>query len=76
MFGTSGQNMVSQAELFHAAVPLSGLVITKLDGSAKAGAVLAVLKAVKVPVELVGFGEGVDDLRPFNREAFVAGLVG
>jgi fused signal recognition particle receptor len=73
---SSGQNMVSQARLFHAAVPLTGLVVTKLDGSAKAGAVLAVLEAVKVPVVLMGLGEGAEDLRPFEREAFVAGLVG
>lgn len=72
--GTAGQNMLSQARLFHDAVPLSGLVLTKLDGSAKAGALLAVVADVKVPVQLVGFGEKAEDLRPFEREAFVAGL--
>jgi fused signal recognition particle receptor len=71
---TAGQNMLSQARLFHEAVPLSGLVLTKLDGTAKAGALLAVASEVKVPVQLVGFGEKADDLREFEREAFVAGL--
>jgi fused signal recognition particle receptor len=72
--GTAGQNMLSQARLFHEAVPLTGLVLTKLDGSAKAGALLAVVAEIKVPVQLVGFGEKAEDLRPFEREAFVAGL--
>jgi fused signal recognition particle receptor len=73
--GTAGQNMVSQAKLFHQAVPLDGLVVTKLDGSSKAGAVLAVLEAVKVPVELVGLGEGAEDLREFQRDAFADALL-
>jgi fused signal recognition particle receptor len=74
--GTQGQNMLSQATLFNQAVPLTGLAITKLDGSAKAGAVLAVLEALKIPIELVGVGEGPDDLQPFNRHDFVRALVG
>jgi fused signal recognition particle receptor len=56
-------------------VPLDGLVITKLDGSSKAGAVLAVLEAVKVPVLLVGLGEGAQDLREFQRDAFADALL-
>jgi fused signal recognition particle receptor len=71
---TAGRNMLSQARLFHDAVPLSGLVLTKLDGTAKAGALLAVAAGIKVPVQLVGFGEKAEDLRHFEREAFVAGL--
>ena len=73
--GTSGQNMLSQARLFHEAVPLTGLVITKLDGTAKAGAVLAVAREIKVPIQLVGFGERAEDLRDFQREAFVSALL-
>ena len=74
--GTQGQNMLSQAKLFNEAVPLSGLVITKLDGTAKAGAVLAVLESLRVPVQLIGVGEGQDDLQEFKREDFVRALVG
>lgn len=73
--GTAGQNMVSQAKLFHAAVPLDGLVVTKLDGTAKAGALLSVLEALALPVQLVGLGEQAEDLRPFEREAFASALL-
>jgi fused signal recognition particle receptor len=73
--GTSGQNMLSQARIFHAAVPLSGLVVTKLDGTAKAGAVLAVAAETGVAVQLVGLGEGVHDLREFERAAFIDALL-
>jgi fused signal recognition particle receptor len=74
--GTQGQNMLSQAKLFNEAIPLTGLVITKLDGTAKAGAVLAVLQSLKVPIQLIGVGEGQDDLQEFNREDFVRAIVG
>lgn len=74
--GTQGQNMLSQAKLFNEAIPLSGLVITKLDGTAKAGAVLAVLQALRIPIQLVGVGEGQDDLQEFKREDFVRAIVG
>ena len=74
--GTQGQNMLSQARLFNEAIPLTGLVITKLDGTAKAGAVLAVLESLKIPIQLVGVGEGQDDLQEFKREDFVRALVG
>lgn len=73
--GTAGQNMVSQARLFHAAVPLDGLVITKLDGTAKAGALLQVQLELKVPVQLVGLGEAPEDLREYEREAFAHALL-
>jgi fused signal recognition particle receptor len=73
--GTSGQNMVSQARLFHEAVPLDGLVVTKLDGTAKAGALLQVQQEVKVPVQLLGLGEGPEDLREYEREAFARALL-
>ncbi len=74
--GTQGQNMLSQAKLFNDAVPLTGLVITKLDGTAKAGAVLAVLESMKIPIQLIGVGEGPEDLQEFKREDFVRALVG
>lgn len=73
--GTAGQNMLSQARLFHEAVPLTGLVVTKLDGSAKAGAIVPVLQALKVPVQLLGLGEKAEDLRNFERQAYVDGLI-
>jgi fused signal recognition particle receptor len=74
--GTQGQNMLSQAKLFNEAVPLSGIVVTKLDGTAKAGAVLAVLESLHIPVVLVGVGEGQDDLQDFKREDFIRAITG
>jgi fused signal recognition particle receptor len=73
--GTAGRNMISQARLFNEVIPLSGLVITKLDGTAKAGAVLAVIDELKIPVECVGVGEGADDLQPYDPAAFVQAMV-
>lgn len=73
---TSGQNAVAQAEHFAKAVPLSGLVITKLDGTAKGGVVIAVREACGVPVKFIGVGETAEDLQPFEPEAFVEGLFG
>jgi fused signal recognition particle receptor len=57
-----------------AATPITGIVLTKMDGSAKGGAILAVERELKVPIKLIGIGEGLADLRPFDPEAFVAGL--
>lgn len=73
--GTMGQNALSQARSFHEATPLDGLVVTKLDGTAKGGMVLAVASEMGLPVKFVGIGEGVDDLRPFDPDAFVDALV-
>lgn len=73
---TSGQNAVAQAEHFAKAVPLSGLVITKLDGTAKGGVVIAVREACGVPVKFIGVGETAEDLQPFDPKAFVEGLFG
>lgn len=73
---TSGQNAVAQAEHFAQAVPLSGLVITKLDGTAKGGVVIAVREACGVPVKFIGVGETAEDLQPFDPGAFVEGLFG
>lgn len=72
--GTTGLNMLAQAREFNAAVELSGLVVTKLDGSAKGGAVVGVVSELGVPVKFVGVGEQVDDLQPFDAVAFVDAL--
>lgn len=72
--GTTGQNAIQQAKQFTQAVELTGLVITKLDGTAKGGAILAVHHEVGVPVKLIGVGEGVDDLRPFEAKPFLEAL--
>jgi len=73
---TTGQNGLRQAEVFAQAVDVSGIVLTKLDGTAKGGIVVAVQRQLGVPVKLVGLGEGPDDLAPFDAEAFVDAIVG
>ena len=73
---TTGQNGVVQARVFTEAVDVTGIVLTKLDGTAKGGIVIAVQRELGVPVKLVGIGEGPDDLAPFAPEAFVDGLLG
>ena len=73
---TTGQNGVIQARVFTEAVAVSGIVLTKLDGTAKGGIVIAVQRELGVPVKLVGLGEGPDDLAPFEPEAFVDALLG
>lgn len=72
--GTTGLNMLNQAREFHSAVGLTGLVLTKLDGTARGGAVVSVIDQLKVPVKFVGVGEGIDDLQPFDARAFVEAL--
>ncbi len=71
---TTGQNGLAQAKAFHEAVGLTGIVLTKLDSTAKGGIVFAIEHALGVPVRFVGVGEGVADLIPFDPEAFVAAL--
>ena len=73
---TTGQNGMIQARVFSEVVNVTGIVLTKLDGSAKGGIVVAVQRALGVPVKLVGLGEGVDDLAPFDPEVFVEALLG
>ncbi len=73
---TTGQNGMVQARVFGEVVDVTGIVLTKLDGSAKGGIVVAVQRELGVPVKLVGIGEGVDDLAPFDPEAFVGALLG
>jgi fused signal recognition particle receptor len=73
---TTGQNGLRQARVFAEVVDITGIVLTKLDGTAKGGIVIAVQRELGVPVKLVGLGEGPDDLAPFEPEAFVDALVG
>jgi len=73
--GTIGQNAVQQAKTFAAAVPVTGLVITKLDGTARGGVVVAVHEAINVPVKFVGVGEQAADLMPFDARTFAHDLV-
>jgi fused signal recognition particle receptor len=73
---TTGQNGMRQAEVFGEAVDVTGIVLTKLDGTAKGGIVVNVQRKLGVPVKLVGLGEGPDDLAPFDPQAFVDAIVG
>jgi fused signal recognition particle receptor len=72
---TTGQNGLRQARLFSEAVPVSGLVLTKLDGTAKGGIALAIAQELGLPVKLIGVGEGIEDLRPFEPAEFARALV-
>jgi len=72
--GTTGLNMLPQAREFNDAVPLTGLILTKLDGTARGGAVVSVVDALGLPVKFVGVGEGVADLQPFDAQTFVDAL--
>ncbi|HBG87664.1 MAG TPA: signal recognition particle-docking protein FtsY, partial [Marinilabiliaceae bacterium] len=74
--GSTGQNAFEQAKQFTKATEVTALAITKLDGSAKGGVVIGVSDQFKIPVKYIGIGEGIDDLQPFNREAFVDSLFG
>jgi len=73
--GTTGQNALSQLRAFHAAVGVTGLVVTKLDGSAKGGVLFALAREFKIPIRFIGLGEKLDDLRVFDPEAFVDALL-
>lgn len=71
---TTGQNALIQAETFKEATNVTGIVLTKLDGTAKGGIVLAIRKKLNIPVKFVGLGEGIDDLQPFDPDKYVYGL--
>ena len=73
---TTGQNGLQQARLFTEAVDVTGLVLTKLDGTAKGGIALAIAHELGTPVKLIGVGEGVEDLRPFDPTDFARALFG
>ena len=71
----TGQNGFAQARMFHEAIGLTGVCLTKLDGTAKGGIVIRIVRELKVPVKLIGLGERVEDLQPFDSQAFVDALV-
>ncbi|KTC99092.1 cell division membrane protein FtsY, partial [Legionella geestiana] len=71
-----GQNAVNQAREFHEAVAVSGITMTKLDGTARGGILLAIADTLKIPLRFVGMGEGIDDLRPFDANAYVRAILG
>ena len=72
---TTGQNGLQQARLFSEAVQVTGLVLTKLDGTAKGGIALAIAQELGIPVKLIGIGEQLEDLRPFDPAEFARALV-
>jgi fused signal recognition particle receptor len=72
----TGQNALSQVKAFDAALGVTGLILTKLDGTAKGGVIAAIAKAHPIPVRFIGVGESLDDLRPFDAEDFVTALLG
>ncbi|MCI1072424.1 signal recognition particle-docking protein FtsY [Lactococcus lactis] len=71
---TTGQNAIQQAKEFSAVTPITGIALTKLDGSAKGGIVLSIVQSLKIPVKLIGLGEKLNDLQDFDEEFFVRGL--
>jgi fused signal recognition particle receptor len=71
---TIGQNSIQQARQFHQALGITGLIITKLDGTAKGGVVFAIANELKIPVKFIGVGESIDDLQPFDPESFIDAL--
>lgn len=72
---TTGQNAIVQAKEFASIVPIDGIVLTKLDGTAKGGVVVAIKQELDIPVKYIGVGEGIDDLQPFNPEEFAKALL-
>ncbi|MCL5061614.1 MAG: signal recognition particle-docking protein FtsY, partial [Nitrospiraceae bacterium] len=71
---TTGQNALRQAQIFNEAIGITGIALTKLDGTAKGGIIFAIKKELGIPVRLIGIGEGVDDLKDFDPEDFVTAL--
>lgn len=72
--GNTGQNTINQTKTFHQSFPLTGLVVTKLDGTAKGGAVLSIAAKLNIPIRWVGMGESIDALVPFNSKEYINGL--
>jgi fused signal recognition particle receptor len=75
MDATTGQNGLTQAKVFAEAVDVTGVVLTKFDGTAKGGIVIAVQQELGIPVKLIGSGEGIEDLKPFDPQEFVSMLL-
>ena len=73
---TTGQNIISQVEVFQEMVNVTGLIMTKLDGSAKGGVLIAVADKFKLPIHAIGIGETIDDLQPFDPKEFALALLG
>ena len=71
---TTGQNAVLQAQKFKEAADITGLILTKLDGTAKGGIIISIKKELGIPVKFIGVGEQMDDLQPFDKEQFVKAL--
>lgn len=71
---TAGQNALAQARKFHAEIGVTGLILTKLDGTAKGGIIFAIAKELALPIRFIGIGEGIEDLKPFNSQEFVEAL--
>lgn len=72
--GTTGQNAINQTKIFHKSFPLTGIIVTKLDGTARGGSVLSIASSLKIPIRWLGVGERIDQLVPFDKGEFVAGL--
>ena len=70
----TGQNAISQAKLFSEVAPVSGITISKLDGTAKGGVIFAIADQFNIPIRYIGIGEGIDDLRPFVADEFIEAL--
>ena len=73
--GTTGQNAVIQAKQFMEFCPIDGIILTKLDGTAKGGVVISIKNTLNIPVKYIGIGEGVDDLQKFNAEEFAQAIL-
>ena len=74
--GTAGQNAIQQARVFSQGMELTGLVLTKLDGTAKGGSTIAIRRELGIPVRYIGVGEGMEDLQPFSPDHFVDAIFG
>ncbi|MEJ2725741.1 MAG: signal recognition particle-docking protein FtsY, partial [Deltaproteobacteria bacterium] len=73
---TTGQNAISQAQMFHEALRVTGIILTKLDGTAKGGIVVGIAHQMRLPIKFIGIGEKLDDLRPFHAADFVEAIFG
>ena len=71
---TNGQNAIRQAETFTKSIGCTGVILTKLDGTAKGGVVVAIRQSINLPVKFIGVGEAIDDLQPFDAETFVESI--
>lgn len=72
--GNTGQNTINQIKIFHQSFPLTGLIVTKLDGTAKGGSLLSIASALQIPIRWVGVGEQIDQLVPFSKQEYIEGL--